>query len=205
MTSAVAAVQPPSLRRAVLSTAPPKRGGRCRCRRARRRADIASTDCRQRGTGALQRPPDSGYRGADYDFITVETQGGQGRDGIDLLHARHQAGAQRGARAVSRKARLLRELVTTASTDQNRDQQIGRTLFNLLIPVELEAFLAGSGEMQIELDPATAGIPWELLDTKGDDRRRAPLGDPRQPAPQAAYPATSASKSSTPTPTPARW
>ncbi len=26
------------------------------------------------GTGPLQRPPDSGYRGADYDFITVETK-----------------------------------------------------------------------------------------------------------------------------------
>ena len=59
--------------------------------------------------------------------------------------------------------------MTTASNDQNRDQQIGRTLFNLLIPVELEAYLAGSGEMQIELDPETAGIPWELLDTKSDD------------------------------------
>ena len=59
---------------------------------------------------------------------------------------------------------LLRDLVATASNDQNRDQQIGRTLFNLLIPVELEAYLAGSGEMQIELDAGTARIPWELLD-----------------------------------------
>ena len=71
----------------------------------------------------------------------------------------------RGQRAQSR---LLSELVATASNDQNRDQQIGHTLFNLLIPVELEAYLAGSGEMQIELDPQTAKIPWELLDTKSD-------------------------------------
>src|SRR5262249_44754617 len=37
----------------------------------------------QVGTGALQRPPDSGYRGADYDFITVETQ--EQKDGDPLI------------------------------------------------------------------------------------------------------------------------
>ena len=39
-------------------------------------------------------------------------------------------------------------------------------MFNLVIPIEIEAYLAGSGEMQIQLDPQTATIPWELLDTK---------------------------------------
>ena len=102
-----------------------------------------------------------------------------------------------------RRAQLLRELVATASNDQNRDQQIGRTLFNLLIPVELEPYLAGSGEMQIELDPQTAKIPWELLDTKREATPTA-VGDPRQAAPQAAHRASSASTSPTPTPTPAR-
>ena len=28
------------------------------------------------GTGALLRPSDSGYRGAEFDFITVEDEGG---------------------------------------------------------------------------------------------------------------------------------
>jgi CHAT domain-containing protein len=68
---------------------------------------------------------------------------------------------------------LFHDLVATASNDQNRDQQIGHTLFNLLIPVELEAYLAGSGEMQIELDAGTARVPWELLDTNSE-------GDPDQ-------------------------
>ena len=67
------------------------------------------------------------------------------------------------------RASFCSELVATASNDQNRDQQIGRTLFNLLIPVEIEAYLVGSGEMQMELDPTTARIPWELLDTNDDD------------------------------------
>src|SRR5262249_37388535 len=71
----------------------------------------------------------------------------------------------RGQRA---QGRLLDELVDMASNDESRDPQIGRTLFNLLIPPELEPYLAASGEMQMELDPQTAAIPWGLLDVKSD-------------------------------------
>src|SRR3954467_980372 len=85
------------------------------------------------GTGPLQRPPDSGYRGADYDFITVETKAD--KDGtavisytLDTKRARSEVRGQRAQSA------LIEDLVTTASNDQNRDQQIGRTLFNLLVP-----------------------------------------------------------------------
>jgi CHAT domain-containing protein len=119
------------------------------------------------GTGPLDRPPDSGYRGAEFDFISVEAK--PDKDGAPMisytLDTRRARSEVRGQRAQSR---LLTELVATASNDQNRDQQIGRTLFNLLVPVELEPYLAGSGEMQIELDPQTAKIPWELLDTKSE-------------------------------------
>ncbi len=119
------------------------------------------------GTGPLDRPPDSGYRGAEFDFISVEAK--PDKDGTPMiaytLDTRRARSEVRGQRAQSR---LLTELVATASNDQNRDQQIGRTLFNLLVPVELEPYLAGSGEMQIELDPQTAKIPWELLDSNND-------------------------------------
>ena len=115
------------------------------------------------GTGPLQRPPDSGYRGVDYDFITIETKQEKGGEPqisytLDTKRARSEVRGQRTQSA------LVRDLVATASSDQNRDQQIGRTLFNLLIPVELEAYLASSGEMVIALDAGTAKIPWELLD-----------------------------------------
>ncbi len=72
---------------------------------------------------------------------------------LDTRRARSEV---RGQRAQSL---LINELVATASNDHNTDEQIGRTLFSLLIPIELEAYLAGSGEMQIELDPQTAGDP----------------------------------------------
>ena len=69
---------------------------------------------------------------------------------------------------------MLRELVARASNDQNTDRRIGRTLFQLLIPIEMEPFLGGTTEMVIELDSGTAGIPWELLDTDTGGGSNAP-------------------------------
>jgi hypothetical protein len=121
-------------------------------------------DAVKSGTGALRRPTDLGYRGAEFDFITAEAT--KAPDGTPLisykLDTRRARSEVRGQRAQSG---LIRELVATASTHENGDEDIGRTLFNLVIPIEIEAYLAGSGEMQIELDPQTATIPWELLDT----------------------------------------
>ena len=122
----------------------------------------------RRGIGPLRRPLDSGYRGADYDFITAETERASTarptiKYTLDTKRARSEVRAQRT------QGQLLRDLVANASNAQHNDRQIGRTLFKLLIPVEMEAFLAGTGEMQIELEPETAGIPWELLDTDTDE------------------------------------
>ena len=132
----------------------------------------AITDVIKTGTGPLQRPLDSGYRGANYDFIAAEAVQDKNQETsikytLDTKRARSEVRAQKTQR------QLLRDLVATASDAGNHDPQIGRTLFKLLVPVEMEAFLAGRDEMQIQLDPETAGIPWELLDTDdGND------GDP---------------------------
>ena len=127
----------------------------------------------QAGTGALLRPPDLGYRGAEFDFITVEAA--EDADGTPLiaykLDTRRARSEVRGQRAQSR---LIGELVAAGSSHKNNDDQIGRTLFNLVIPIEIEAYLAGSGEMQIELDPQTASIPWELLDSKRESDDELP-------------------------------
>jgi hypothetical protein len=122
------------------------------------------------GTGPLRRPPDSGYRGAQYDFITVRSE----RGGTEISYTLDTRRARSEVRSQKTQPQLLRELVATASNAGSQDPLIGRTLFKLLVPIEMEAFLAGSGELQIELDPGTAGIPWELLDTHDD-------GDDRQP------------------------
>ncbi len=129
----------------------------------------------QSGAGALRRSLDSSYRGAAYDFISVVTS--QRSDGeptitfnLDTRRARTEVRAQQT------QGTLVRELVAKASNNANRDAQIGRTLFDLLVPVEMEPFLGGTSEMVIELDAGTAAIPWELLDTPGS---QVSGGDPR--------------------------
>lgn len=122
----------------------------------------------QFGPGAMQRALDSSYRGAAYDFISaLHVDGGDPANPciaytLDTKRARSEVRAQHA------QGTLLRELVAKASNDANTDPQIGRTLFNLLVPVEMEPFLGGATEMVIELQPETAGIPWELLDTNPD-------------------------------------
>ncbi|MDB5849589.1 MAG: hypothetical protein JWP29_3341 [Rhodoferax sp.] len=116
------------------------------------------------GEGAMRRSLDSSYRGAAYDLISALK--GPVVDGqpsiaytLDTRRARTEVRAQQA------QGPLLKELVAKASNDANRDAQIGRTLFNLLVPVEMEPFLGGTSEMLIEVDETTAVIPWELLDT----------------------------------------
>jgi len=128
----------------------------------------------QSGPGALRRPLESGYRGAAYDFITALMVPADDATPC-IAYTIDSKRARTEVRARHAQGSLLRELVAKASNDAGTDPRIGRTLFNLLVPVELEPFLGGSQEMVIELEQATAVIPWELLDSNPDgysvDRR----------------------------------
>ena len=128
------------------------------------------------GDGALRRSLDSSYRGAAYDLISALT-GAADRNGQPTIeYVLDTRRARTEVRAVQAQGSLLRELEAKASNDSNRDSQIGRTLFKLLVPVEMEPFLGGTAEMLIELDGGSAIIPWELLDT---DAPTQSGGDPR--------------------------
>ncbi len=122
----------------------------------------------QFGLGALRRPLESSYRGAAYDFISALPVEGRDPANPCISYTLDTRRARTEVRAQHAQASLLRELVAKASNDADTDPHIGRTLFNLLIPVEMEPFLGGSSEMVLELAPATAVIPWELLDTHPD-------------------------------------
>ena len=116
------------------------------------------------GVGSLRRQMDSGYRGADYDFITALSPSDDTvAFALDTKRARTEVKAQ------STQGKLLRALVARASTASSQDTRLGRTLFQLLVPPEVEPFLAGTSRMLLELDERTAAIPWELLDTRGED------------------------------------
>jgi hypothetical protein len=118
------------------------------------------------GSGALLRPLESGYRGADYDFFSATSDpNGEGRIEyvLDTRRARNEVRDQ------TTQAQLIRGLVKKASNDKNSDPQLGNTLCRLLVPLTMDTFLGGATELLIELDGGTAGIPWELLDTDPPD------------------------------------
>ena len=129
------------------------------------------------GTGALRRPLTSSYRGATYDLISALTGPTDSNGDPTIEYVLDTRRARTEVRAQQAQGRLLKELVARASNDANRDSQIGRTLFKLLVPVEMEPFLGGTTEMLMELDAGSAVIPWELLDTDSSSAQSG--GDPR--------------------------
>ena len=125
--------------------------------------------------GALRRPLDNGYRGAAYDFISAIAE----KDETGETHILYTLDTQRAradVRAQGTQAQLVGELVKRASNDANTGSDMGRTLFQLLVPVEMEASLGGTSELLLELNDGTAAIPWEMLDAPDDGRskQRAP-------------------------------
>lgn len=122
------------------------------------------------GPGALRRPLDSGYRGARHDFISALKVPGRDAAHPCINYTLDTRRARTEVRAQHAQGSLLRQLVIQASNDANADPSIGRTLFNLLVPMEIEPFLAGSRELVLEVDPDTASIPWEILDTNPDEQ-----------------------------------
>lgn len=132
----------------------------------------------RQGDGALRRPLESSYRGAAYDFISAIHMEGSSERLPLIAYALDTRRARTEVRAQQAQGALVRDLVEGASNTERADGQIGRTLFNLLIPVEIEPYLAGSASMLMELDDVTSTLPWELLDTDPEVRpAEAPLAD----------------------------
>ncbi len=121
------------------------------------------------GAGALRRPLETSYRGTGHDFISaISTRDDNGEPAI--MYTLDTQRARSEARVQATQTRLVTEMVQRASNEANRDPQIGRTLFQLLVPVEMEANLRGTNELLLELNDGTAPIPWELLDAPQDGR-----------------------------------
>jgi CHAT domain-containing protein len=126
------------------------------------------------GAGALRRPIDAGYRGATYDIISAVTEIGPDENPL-IAYTLNTKRARSEVRAKSAQVRLLRQMVEQSSSDPSTDDEIRKALFKLLVPFEMEPFLTATTELQLQLTPETAGIPWELLDP---DPPRASPADP---------------------------
>jgi hypothetical protein len=122
------------------------------------------------GVGPLRRAMDGNYRSTDHDLITAV-----GRDDGVVEYVLHNRRARTEVRAQRTQLRLVQDLVRKAATARGDNPTLGRVLFQLLVPVELEPFLGGVERMVLDLDARTAPIPWELLDTGSGARG----GDPR--------------------------
>ena len=116
------------------------------------------------GVGPLRRQPESGYRGTNYDLISISgPTEGQISFELDTRRARSEVRAQHT------QPTLVRKLVERAATARSSDPRLGHTLFRLLVPLELKPFLSGTDRAVLRLDARTAPIPWELLDTDPAD------------------------------------
>lgn len=121
-------------------------------------------------TGWLRRPLEGGYRSTRYDFISALSQYDENQLPV-IAYTLDSKRARSEVRAQSTQAALLHELISASSNNPSALNNIGNTLFKLLVPVEMDAYLAGTMEIQIELDSSTAAIPWELLSTERDASR----------------------------------
>jgi len=131
--------------------------------------DFALAPTVQPRTGALRRPSESGYRGVGYDFITaVQRQGPSRQPVIEFTLDTQRARAE--VRGQATQAQLVDEMVRAGADAMSTDPKVRRSLFQLLVPVEIEPFLAGSTSVVLQLDKAAARFPWELLDAgPGED------------------------------------
>jgi pimeloyl-ACP methyl ester carboxylesterase/tetratricopeptide (TPR) repeat protein len=116
--------------------------------------------------GALRQALDTSYRGAPYDLLSALTPRESDRVGACIVYTLDTKRAREEVRPQWLQTSLVEKLVAASSNQIERNNQLGRTLFKLLVPPEMEPMMGGTSAMQIQLDQGTAGIPWELLDTE---------------------------------------
>lgn len=126
----------------------------------------------QNGIGGLRRPADTGGRAARFDTISaISNPNNPGAIDytIDSRRARTELRAQ------MTQGKLVEQLVSNAwerPDPATRLPLIGRSLFKLLVPFEVEPWFGGEGAVVLEVDSTTAAIPWELLDADDDSSGR---------------------------------
>ncbi|MET0792228.1 MAG: CHAT domain-containing protein, partial [Polyangiaceae bacterium] len=120
------------------------------------------------GTSPLPRPETPGYRGADYDMVSALD--GPKQDGKSTIaFTIGTRGARTEVRSSTTQLDLVQALIKDAEADRRADTTLGTTLFRMLVPADLDSFFGNSEAVLLEIDNATAGVPWELLNVEDDD------------------------------------
>lgn len=120
------------------------------------------------GTSPLPRPETPSYRGAEYDIVSALS--GPSQDGHNtILFTIDTQRARTEVRSATTQLRLLQDLILDAQGDRRADSTLGKTLFRILVPGELDSFFGNSEAVQLEVDDATAGVPWEVLTVDSEE------------------------------------
>jgi hypothetical protein len=114
------------------------------------------------GQGALPRPVHAGYRMTDYDFVAVRQRRHETSTELEFALATRRARDEIRGSIV--QSDLVNELVGIDASNASDDPRIGRALFKLLMPPELEPFLTQTSALLLQLDRESAAYPWEMLD-----------------------------------------
>ncbi|WP_085316912.1 CHAT domain-containing protein [Derxia lacustris] len=126
------------------------------------------------GRAPLARMPGASYRGSNYDFIAARPVEGARSPGGRLARIEYIVDSRRArteVRGVSAQVQLVEQIVREGVTQRGATASttdVGRTLFRLLVPQELESFFVNSQGVVLEVDPELAHFPWELLDARPD-------------------------------------
>lgn len=117
-----------------------------------------------RGAGSLQQTLETSYRGVQYDLASVAFRESTIEFTIDSQRARTEI-HRRPIQVL-----LIEQMIADAAQSARGHEGTNSTLFQLLIPPEADVFLRQSGQLLLEVDEASAVIPWELLDLPEKDR-----------------------------------
>ena len=120
------------------------------------------------------RPPGDGYRGAAHDLVRITDVSAQqnppcdapaaGLAEVRLEYAMFTRRARSEVRGKSTQARLVDPMLVAAQGQTAWDGDLASSLYRLLLPQELQAQFSAGNALLLELDPACARYPWELLD-----------------------------------------
>ncbi|WP_394789808.1 CHAT domain-containing protein [Rhodoferax sp.] len=115
--------------------------------------------------GARSEPAGGVYRGAGYDLVRVsQRQCEPGASQAELEFSVYTKRARSEVRGKGTQRVLVDAIVAAAETDTRYDADLARSLFQLLVPQEIKAYLGTANTLMFEVDASTAAYPWELLE-----------------------------------------
>ena len=120
------------------------------------------------GQRPLPRPDTPGYRGAEYDYVSA-VSGATEEGHASIAFTVDTRRARTEVRSTSPQLGLVQGLIAEAEADRRADAKLGKTLFQVLVPAELDAFFGDSSAVVLEVDDSTAPIPWEVLGVDHED------------------------------------